>query len=152
MAPKQTKTLAGEAVAAVGPGQHHTLFLTQNGGLMSAGRPTYGRSALLLCTIGSWLSSCLAAARAFVDCAGWGRKALTRHPTILCRCRATCIFRTPALTAQVWHLLWPVCLFLTSRTLLVLLSQAVWHLRDASAAYHGVITETTATSGPIDAS
>lgn len=43
MAPKQAKHLSGEAVAAVGPGQHHTLFLTQAGRLLSAGRPTYGR-------------------------------------------------------------------------------------------------------------
>lgn len=42
-APKQAKTLASETIAAVGPGQHHTLFLTQSGQLLSVGRPTYGR-------------------------------------------------------------------------------------------------------------
>ena len=46
MAPKQVPGLA-DSITAVGPGQHHTLFLTQGGKLLSAGRPTYGRSGQL---------------------------------------------------------------------------------------------------------
>lgn len=42
-APALVKALEGKEVAAVRPGQHHTLFLAASGALLSAGRPTYGR-------------------------------------------------------------------------------------------------------------
>jgi len=42
-APTLVKALEGKEVAAVRPGQHHTLFLAASGALLSAGRPTYGR-------------------------------------------------------------------------------------------------------------
>ena len=42
MVPKHISALAGD-VKAVGPGQHHTLFLMDKDQLLSAGRPTYGR-------------------------------------------------------------------------------------------------------------
>ena len=37
------KALEGKGVRLIRPGQHHTLFLTDAGALLSAGRPTYGR-------------------------------------------------------------------------------------------------------------
>ena len=42
-APTLVKALAGRSVAGVRGGQHHTLALTRGGGLLSFGRPTYGR-------------------------------------------------------------------------------------------------------------
>lgn len=43
MAPVLVKALEGREVTLVRPGQHHTLFLTRTGELLSVGRPTYGR-------------------------------------------------------------------------------------------------------------
>jgi alpha-tubulin suppressor-like RCC1 family protein len=37
------KALEGSEVSLIKPGQHHTLFLTSDGSVLSAGRPTYGR-------------------------------------------------------------------------------------------------------------
>lgn len=42
-APTFVKALVGRDVAAVRPGQHHTLVLTNQHSLLSFGRPTYGR-------------------------------------------------------------------------------------------------------------
>jgi regulator of chromosome condensation len=42
-APAKVKALSGKDVASVHSGQHHTLAVTKNGGLLSFGRPTYGR-------------------------------------------------------------------------------------------------------------
>ena len=42
-APLLVKALEGKGVRLVRPGQHHTLFLTEAGALLAAGRPTYGR-------------------------------------------------------------------------------------------------------------
>ena len=42
-APALVKALEGKGVRLIRPGQHHTLFLTEAGALLSAGRPTYGR-------------------------------------------------------------------------------------------------------------
>ena len=41
--PVLVKALEGREVTLIRPGQHHTLFLTKSGELLSAGRPTYGR-------------------------------------------------------------------------------------------------------------
>ncbi len=41
--PVLVKALEGREVTLVRPGQHHTLFLTAQGELLSTGRPTYGR-------------------------------------------------------------------------------------------------------------
>ncbi|CAL8462036.1 g1567 [Coccomyxa elongata] len=42
-APTLVKALEGKDIALIRPGQHHTLFLTSTGVVLSAGRPTYGR-------------------------------------------------------------------------------------------------------------
>jgi hypothetical protein len=41
--PALVKALEGKDVVLARPGQHHTLFLTRDGALLSCGRPTYGR-------------------------------------------------------------------------------------------------------------
>ena len=42
-APSLVKSLEGKEVTLIRPGQHHTLFLTKSGTVLSVGRPTYGR-------------------------------------------------------------------------------------------------------------
>ncbi|KAK9819199.1 hypothetical protein WJX74_002113 [Apatococcus lobatus] len=42
-APQLVKSLEGKKILEVGPGDHHTLARTQDGQLLSFGRPTYGR-------------------------------------------------------------------------------------------------------------
>lgn len=41
--PALVRELEGEKVVQVKAGQHHSLFLTEDGRVLSCGRPTYGR-------------------------------------------------------------------------------------------------------------
>lgn len=41
--PMLVRALEGKGVRLIRPGQHHTLFLSNDGAVFSAGRPTYGR-------------------------------------------------------------------------------------------------------------